>query len=801
MSNILKYLILLLLIILSKSEIEYGSCIDNKRKVILENGTELSLDCIKCEENNYTVYKNGNLTCEKCPNDSYNYGKDILIDYFSKKIISRHSLSLNTDCEKDDKSLCPKWMVNVLSIKLENIKDNIDSKSILKWYQYYMEDGKLRIKYINYNGDLNKYLNIYINNKLVYKDDTRHSKVKTKEFTIKKGNNKIEIKYIVDKNIPQNNKDIESFFEIYEIEMIKAETSSLECQKYAKIDNLQNSLMNSCSYYVNKCLGNDFCTFRFYVEKSEGNNYNDGTQTISYDKIVGGNCNESFPPIPFDIDAEQCSYGQYRNLIESNNIYTCEQCEGTNYTDKIINYEAFCKEQCDTNEKDLKKILYINNFKDQSEHEMNINIIDMIGHIEIDYKKYNLKEDTIIFFEIEEKENNTYKTMQLINPNIKKNINDGNFLFKIPLKKGEYFFKIKGKNLKMKYVKVINGKEGGNYLCINKLNPEDEVLCNEDEYYSRNHKKCSACPVGTFISENSKCIFTQEIESNKFILENTMLFQTGLLDSKQNAVKNDGITQYHLYLSPTFPLIYSTIPGGDSKIIGSEFNKIKLVRGKKNRGIILSYIHKDNDFNYTTYLYIKCNKTYIDENIKYKNESESETGKDKYIYFIFQSNISCPYCLESDIREVSVEGRCRDNKTEAFNIKIKDESECVIKPYNNNSESSKTIIYNNSEVLLSNKSGSEEDIRLITNFNITGPIPNFDDEYGGIITVTQRDKPCGGFKPLYIVLIVLAGCILIIIIVIIIIKVLKSKRAKTEDNEISNDDNKEMKLKASAFDE
>ena len=581
--------------------------------------------------------------------------------------------------------------------------------------------------------------------------------------------------------------------------MIKAETSSLECQKYAEIDILQNSLMNNCSYYVKKCSENDFCTFRFYVEESGGNNYKDGTQTISYNKINESVCNESFSPIPFDIDVEQCSYGQYRNIIESNNTYTCGQCNGNNYNDKIINYETSCPEQCDTNEKDLKKILYINNFKDQSEHEMNINIIDIIGHIEIDYKKYNLREDTIIFFEIEEKENKAKKTIQLINPNIKTGINDGNFLFKIPLKKGEYFFKIKGKNLKMKYIKVINGNEGGNYLCTNKLNPEDEVLCNEDEYYSRNHKNCSACPAGTFISENSKCVFTEEIISNKFILENTMLFETGLFDSEYIVDKNDS-TQYHLRLSPTFPLIYSTTSGGDSKIIGSEFNKIKLVRGKRNRGIILSYIHKDNEFNYTTYLYIQCNKTYF-EDLKYKNESEKE--KDKYIYFTIQSNISCPYCLESDIREVSVEGKCRDNKTEAFNIKIKDDSECVIKPYNNNSESSKTIIDKNSEVLLSNDSPSKEDERLILYFNITEnvTIPYFDDEYGEIVTVTQRDKPCGGFKPLYIVLIVLGGCILIIIIVIIIIKVLKSKRAKIEENEISNDDNKEMKLKASAFDE
>jgi hypothetical protein len=128
-----------------------------------------------------------------------------------------------------------------------------------------MNDGYFRIKYINYNGDFNKYLNIYINNELVYKDDTKHSKVKSREFKIKKGSNQIDIQYIVDKNITQDNKDLETFFEIYEIEMINAEVSSLECQKFDEINILKNSIMNNCDYYVNKCTDNDFCTFRFYV--------------------------------------------------------------------------------------------------------------------------------------------------------------------------------------------------------------------------------------------------------------------------------------------------------------------------------------------------------------------------------------------------------------------------------------------------------------------------------------------------------------------------------------------------------
>ena len=39
MSNFLKYLIITVTILLSKSEIEYGTCIDDERIITLENGT------------------------------------------------------------------------------------------------------------------------------------------------------------------------------------------------------------------------------------------------------------------------------------------------------------------------------------------------------------------------------------------------------------------------------------------------------------------------------------------------------------------------------------------------------------------------------------------------------------------------------------------------------------------------------------------------------------------------------------------------------------------------------------------
>ena len=410
MSPIYKYLLIASLIILSNSDIEYGTCTDNKRTIKLEDGTIKTFDCLKCDSGFYTQYEDNELKCIKCPENSDNYGNDILIDIFTEKILSRYSFEFNTECDNEDKLLCPIWEKNIFSLKLKNIKDNINSKSLLRLNKYYVEDGEFIIKYINYNGDANRYILIYINNILVYKDETRHSKEKTKQFKINKGNNIIEIYYIIDKNLsPKDKSDIESFLEIYEIKMTKAETSSLECQKYDKIEILKNTILDNCDYYVNKCTKDDICTNRFYYETSEGNDINKGTQIINYTKIEEGNCSELIPPADIEIEADKCSYGQLRNLKE-NDIYTCEHCPENTYNNILINDNYTCKNDCDIINKEYKKIFYINTFKDQSQFDYNISIIDSIGYIEINYEKYNLTEDTIIFVELDKNiTNKTYK--------------------------------------------------------------------------------------------------------------------------------------------------------------------------------------------------------------------------------------------------------------------------------------------------------------------------------------------------------------------------------------------------------
>ena len=739
MSYFLKYFILLSILILSKSEIEYSSCIDGKRTVFFEDGTNKTFDCIEClsKKDLYTFYNNesDSLQCKECDNFSHNIGADILIRTFTKKLLKRHSILFDINCD-DDKKSCPKWQNYIFSLKVENVKENIDSKSSLKWNQYYVNDGKLKIKYINYNGDINKYIHIYINKVLVYKDDTRHSKVKTKEFEIKKGHNEFEIIYIVNKNLsPKDDSDLESYFEIFEIKMANAETSSLECQKFEEIDKLKSSWLGNCDYYIDKCSLEDICTFRFYVEKSSGSDINEGTQMISYNKIEGGNCSELISPTDIEIEAEQCSYGQLRKFKEnSENIYTCEECPKNSYNDELINYEFQCKEGCDVNIKEFKKIFYIKDFIDPSEYKgLYLEINENIAYVEVNYEIFNLREDAIIYLQILDKAESEIYTHQLINPNIQTNINAENFLFKIPFPKGTYNVEIKGKNLKLKAIKIINTEEGGNYLCVDKLNPEEEIVCKETEYYSPNKKICDECPYGSFISENSQCLFTQQIISNKFILENSRL-----IDYEQITIQGKDNTKYNLFLNPGFPLIYLTKSDKTTQIIGNEFEKARLIRGINERGIILSYTHSDNDLNYTTYIYLKCNTTQEKTELIKEEQNESH----KYFYFIIQSNITCPYCLDSEIEEVKTDGKCINNK-ELFNITIKNTSECVIKPYDN-STSSKIILKYNDEMLLFHNSSRIQDRNLINTYNIIEEIPIFNEtETDEIVTEHQRYEKCG----------------------------------------------------------
>ena len=790
-SYIFNFLLLLILSIYIHSEIELSYCQNNTRKIIFENGEIKEYPCIFCPIGEYTTYdeknKEGPLICLNCTEGSSNYGQDIILNTFSTKILSKNNFSTSVECPEN--SICPKWKINPMSLRVDYLNDIIYSKSKLTINQYYMNNGSLIIKYINYNGGIDKYFNIYINDKLMLKDDSDHSIIKIKEFNITKGENKITFEYAINSFISSKGieYDDDSYLEIFEIQMINAETSSINCNKYDTIEELKYNLHDNCQYYINKCSDDTYCTSRFYSENiSEYCNSSGNTQTISYNKIPDGICEELISPLEKEIECQHCTYGQY--LIKDGDKTKCEYCSFNNtFNDKKINDEEYCNESCDIkyNEKQLNKIYYITSFEDPSEFIIEeIKVVLVIGYIEVNYEKFNERENVNIFLEINDLNIYQEKTIELINPN--ENDNSDGYNFNIPIGKGLYYIKIKGKNLKINKISIKGTDEGGNYKCVDKLNVEGEVACsNESEHYSPIQQKCIECKKGSFIDKNKECIFIEQYIHNKFILDNNNFLMSQLLNS-QIKINLSGY-EYFFNLNPSFPLIYYSDDKKDITIIGKELDNVHIVKGINNRGYILSYLSIDNNIKYKTYIFFKCNLTNMEDEERIILISKTIVNDTTQFYFTVLTNDSCPYCLNSEVDYIDLGYQCR-NKEKLINITLKNASLCVIKPYNNLNESK---LFNDTDLLLNINSSEQENRFLFEIYGINESIPiNYEKDEDEINTLYQKNISCqyerksiGDMGTGIFILVIIGIALLVILIGVIIWKIIDIHKNKDKDRE------------------
>ena len=411
-----------------------------------------------------------------------------------------------------------------------------------------------------------------------------------------------------------------------------------------------------------------------------------------------------------------------------------------------------------------------------------LNIILNLGYIEVKYEKFNENENTNIFIEINDINKNELKTIELINPEEEDFYsNSEKYKFNIPIEKGAFKIQIKGKNLNLKKISIRGLDYGGNYKCSDKLNIEDEEICeNEDEHYSSIQKKCIKCLEGSIIGRNKECIFIEQFIDNKFILDNKLLSNKIL--SSSYTMSSEG-KDFFLNFNPSFPLIYYTDINKDTVIIGKEFYKVKLVMGINKRGIILSFFSNDNNKEYISNIFIKCNIT-ISEEEKEKivlNNFVKE-GDIEYYFFTLNSNDSCPYCLNSEINYIDNDIKC-SHKKKLVDIEIKENALCVIKPFDNSTNS--TLI-DNSSILLNINSSEIEDKLLITNYYINEDIPiNYEKEDDEINTLYQKNITCEYKRRNVfemgtgvIILIIIAGVMGLLIIGVIIWKIISSCKKK-----------------------
>ena len=710
---------------------QLSHCKNGTRIFISDKNETQTFSCVDCPEGEYTLYnENENkLKCEKCPKGSSNYKNDIIINNFlSDDLLAKYSFSSFCSIQNE---ICPEWTRNYFSIKVNYIKKlSYKSSFILK--QYFMNDGELIIKYINYNGDIDKVFNIYINGKLSFTDDSYNNVLKTKYLEVKKGENIFNFEYLVNEELTQLNENInidEAFIEIFQISMKNAEISALNCEKYDLIEKLSDNILDNCEFDVSKCnVNTDYCTYRFYSEVKNDyciKQFDSFYQEIEYKKINNAKCIELSNPSSQNLLCEHCSLGQYS--IFENSTKSCGYCENEKYNSKEINDEIICDEICDGGNKDLSKIKYINNFDDPSNYESEIEIEQAIGYIIINYSRQNEKANTIFYIELD----NT--TLKYIDPNEETSYNDY-YSFSIPLVFGKHSINLKGSNLKLNKIIIKRAKEGGNYKCNDKVKIIEEKKCEEeDQYYSILEKKCLNCPLGTIIDKNKKCQIYNQFINDKYTFDNNIINLNIFSDSYELDIQE---TKYYLNINPTSPLIYSS-KSDKVEILGKELKNIKIVKGINDRGFILSFISEKNK----VFIYIKCSPD-SSEDIKTQIilKNIEITEEDNNYFFIIESNTSCPYCLTSEVNfEYENNTECVGGFKKA-NVIIKNTSICVIKSFN---EMENIKLQNDTDILLNNKTKDKEEQMILKNFEISETIPiNYEKEDDEIIYDYEKNVKC-----------------------------------------------------------
>ena len=203
-----------------------------------------------------------------------------------------------------------------------------------------------------------------------------------------------------------------------------------------------------------------------------------------------------------------------------------------------------------------------------------------------------------------------------------------------------------------------------------------------------------------------------------------------------------------------------------------------MVKGINNRGIILSFISNDNNKKYISNIFIKCKTDIKDEENNMIYNGFVEENDINYYFFTLQSNTSCPYCLVSEV-DIIDETRCV-HKQKTVNITIKDDSLCVIKPFDNSTNSK---LINDGSILLDYN--STDDQILISNFKIDENVP-INYEKGDDIIITSfknlnisckyKRTPISKMGTGVKILLIFAGVLLLFVLGIIIWKIIDVKK-------------------------
>ena len=696
-------------------------------------------NCKECKKGEYLVYDfNLNSTkCSKCPNDKTNAGKNIKIFSFNEKYFKQFNF-INDG-----------WIFNEFNLK-SIFNNNNNNKNTFEFKQYFSTNGKFSFEFITNFINSNNYLKLFINNKEIYNSfNNSDFKEKTsfkiyKYFYVFKGFNIFKFEhFLTEKN---------NFVSIFNIFLENVEFSSFSCDYYLPIEKLS---LNKCEF-ENKCSNEFPCSNKFYSTIFEDCDAKTNKQTISYKKIPNSICNEEKFSMKNKItECKKCPLGTI--LLIENNKKICKSCENNFYIDEID------KNKCKICNNKINYLFYdipeIPNF-----YKIKIKIVELFGKITLNLSKFDKKKDSIIFIQI----NDQTKKFKNSIPN--------NNSIELPF--GEYFFTIKGSNLNIKNISIFNTSIFfnetsntisqknfffGGFSCSNFSNFETINLnCKEEnDFYSFIENKCLNCPIFTHLNKNNqKCDFDPIFSSEKFL---------SFIDF-ENLIINYGypisIEDYEIILGNK-----TTVKDLKKNVfIGEEINKVQIVSGKYERGVILTLNSFDlNEFkNYSSIIYIKTNPEIGILKPKFiKNEKNS-------FYFIIETNEISPLCLNTDL--YYYDSDCVDNKMIRTYSYERNKDFCKIRNIDNkinNFQNDK-----NSDQMFIN-SNNKNDKNILYIFSIYEKIPFQPNKNSYILKELKTEIKCKfNFKKYFRFLLYFFLMIIFSIFIFICFKFMKNKLKK-----------------------
>ena len=574
----------------------------------------------------------------------------------------------------------------------------------------------------------------------------------------------------------------------------------------------KNCPINTISYGgigIKSCISLPNCTEDDYVLITSDLCVNN-KQKVYY-KLINDRCNEIKKKDDIFINCIKCESGFYKKIVENNN-YKCDYCPPYTYS----NNENM--ENCSFCEGILKKKIVFNYIENNLFNEK----------IEI------IEEEGEIIIEIDNSKTQTFNSLTIIidNNNISKEpINN---IIQIKLEKGIHNIYINSINTLIKKITILNTKEGGGYKCEEcpdnikvknengytclicspgyYLNSEQKCIKCDEGYIkmnSGNHEKCIKCPYFTYSNyERNQCII-YDVLNQKNIMRSFAIEQFEKSNEKlckmQTCIDSflpvkDKNKKDLYYISFKKPKIFfyqnskysfndskkQTQPGyifllkdnkENGKIfnIGNQIDNIKILDENDNKGIIIKYIGSDmcpeiNGSKIETYLFLKCKKNEIENNIfSFQNPVFVNYNKCSY-YFEWENYLACPICLSNEIKKIT--SFCRSSKREIF---VSENKQCIIQ--NPEQMLGKDIEYNSNDNII-----NQNDIELIKiyklNVNSNRTYPNNKIKYiyeKKYINSCSMISNYDTFSLFYIIIGIIVYIILLLIIYIVYNKSIKLK--------------------------